>query len=655
MDMDVALFVEIGRNTQALRAAAHHRQSCGDGFGHHVAQRTGFGQLALTGNDRRLDSQQFATDLGPGQTSHLADLILLLGQSVTVLANTEIVLERFGGDLNRKALLTRVLLHGLAADLGELALEAAHTSFAGVVTNDVADGRFVELQFALLEAVGLGLLGREVFDRDIDLLVLGVTRQPDHFHAIQQRGRNVHGVGGAEEHHIREVVVDFQIVVVEVVVLLGIKHFQQCRCRITAHVTAHLVDFIEKEQRVAHADLGHLLDQTPRHGADVSTAVAADLGLVTHPTQSHAHELAVGGTSDGLGQRGLADAGRSNQAKHRALDLFNALLHGEVFKDTFLDLFQAVVVGIEDILGLCQIQANLALGLPRHIDQPIDVGTHHGRFSGHRRHLFQLVQFGGGLGQRFLGQASVVDTLLQLLDFVVTFVDIAELFLNGLHLLIQVVLALAALHLLFDAATDSLLDLQQVDLCIQQSQDMLDALGKFGQFEDFLLLLDLQCHVSGHGVHQAARLIDAVQRRKNFGGHFLAQLYVLFELAEQATNKYFGLALTRIDLLDQADLSTAMAVNLDESLNGTALLALDQHLHGAVRQFEQLQHGGDGTHAIQGIFSWIVIGRVLLGNQEDLLVPRHCRFESLDGFLAPYEQRDDHVRINHDIAQWQER
>ncbi|MCY1404163.1 hypothetical protein D9M71_193650 [compost metagenome] len=565
------------------------------------------------------------------------------------------MLELLARDLHRHLLEPGVLLDHLAADLRDLALQAPHTGFAGVIADDVADCRDVYLQLALLQAVGLDLLGRQVLDRDVDLLVLGVTRQTDDLHPVQQRWRDVHRVGGAEEHHVREVVVDFQVVIVEVVVLLGVEYLQQRRGRIATHVAAHLVDFVEQEQRVAHANLGHFLNQTTGHRTDVGTAVAANLGFVTHATEGHAHELAVGGTGDRLGQRGLADAGRSNQAKHRALDLFNALLHGEVFKDTFLDLFQAVVVGIEDILGLCQIQANLALGLPRHIDQPIDVGTHHGRFSGHRRHLLELVQLGSGLDQGFLRQAGVVDTLLQLLDFVVTFVDIAELFLNGLHLLIQVVLALAALHLLFDAATDSLLDLQQVDLCIQQSQDMLDALGKFGQFEDFLLLLDLQCHVSGHGVHQAARLIDAVQRRKNFGGHFLAQLYVLFELAEQATNKYFGLALTRIDLLDQADLSTAMAVNLDESLNGTALLALDQHLHGAVRQFEQLQHGGDGTHAIQGIFSWIVIGRVLLGNQEDLLVPRHCRFESLDGFLAPYEQRDDHVRINHDIAQWQER
>ncbi|MNZ33443.1 hypothetical protein D3C78_507890 [compost metagenome] len=548
-----------------------------------------------------------------------------------------------------------MFLHCLAAYLGQLALQAADTGFTGVITNDVANRRLVELQLTLLQAVGLGLLGREVFDGDIDLLVLGITRQPDDFHAVQQWCRNVHGVGGAEEHHVRKVVVDFQVMVVEVVVLLGVEHFQQRRGGIATHVAAHLVDLVEQEQRVAHADLGHLLDQAARHGTDIGTAMATDLGFVTHATQGHAHELAVCGASDGLGQGSLADAGRADQAEHRALDLLHPLLHGEVFEDALLHLLQPVVIGVEDVLGLGQVQANLAFGLPRHIDQPIDVGTHHGRFGGHRRHLLELVQFGIGLGQGFLGQSGVVDTLLQLLDFVVALVDITQFLLNGLHLLIQIVLTLAALHLLLDAAADALLDLQQVDFGIQQRQDVLDALGKLGQLEDFLLLFDLQRHVGGHGVHQAARFVDAVQRGQHLGRHLLAQLDILFELAEQAANEYFGFALAGIALVYQADFGTAVAIHFAEALDGATLLALDQHFHGAVRQFQQLQDGGNGAHAIQGIFARVVIGRIPLGNQKNLLVPRHRGLERLDGFLTPHEKRDDHVRIDHDIAQWQER
>jgi hypothetical protein len=98
-------------------------------------------------------------------------------------------------------------------------------------------------------------------------------------------------------------------------------------------------------------DLAHVLQDLAGHRADVGAAVAADLGLVAHAAQRHAHELAVGGLGDRLAERGLADAGRADQAQDRRLQLVDALLHGEVLEDAFLDLLQAVVVLVEHLLG----------------------------------------------------------------------------------------------------------------------------------------------------------------------------------------------------------------------------------------------------------------------------------------------------------------
>ncbi|MNT65880.1 hypothetical protein D3C72_2038990 [compost metagenome] len=50
---------------------------------------------------------------------------------------------------------------------------------------------------------------------NVQFFVFGVTGQTDHFHTIQQRSRNVHGVGGRYEHHIAEIIVNFQIVIAE--------------------------------------------------------------------------------------------------------------------------------------------------------------------------------------------------------------------------------------------------------------------------------------------------------------------------------------------------------------------------------------------------------------------------------------------------------
>ena len=51
--------------------------------------------------------------------------------------------------------------------------------------------------------------------------------------------------------------------IVETVILLGVKNLEQGRCWITTIIHPHFVDFIEKKQRVSHADLGQLLEQLP--------------------------------------------------------------------------------------------------------------------------------------------------------------------------------------------------------------------------------------------------------------------------------------------------------------------------------------------------------------------------------------------------------
>ncbi len=184
---------------------------------------------------------------------------------------------------------------------------------------------------------------------------------------------------------------------------------------------------------------------------------------------------------------------------------------------------------------------------------------------------------------------------------------------------------------------------------------MLDTRRQFDDFEYFLLLFDLQRHVRGHGVDQATGLIDAVERGQYFGRNLLAQLHVLLELAQQGAHEHFRLAIRSVDLVDQLHFGTHVAVDLQELLDTAALLAFDQHLDSAIGQFEQLQDGGDSADTVQGVFTWIVIGGILLREQKDLLFARHRRLEGFDGLLTTHKQRDNHVRIDDDIAQWQER
>jgi hypothetical protein len=101
--------------------------------------------------------------------------------------------------------------------------------------------------------------------------------------------------------------------------------------------------------------------------------------------------------------------------------------------------------------------------------------------------------------------------LFEVGDLVRRVFHLAEFFLDGLHLLIQIVLALALFHLLLDAAADALLDLQHVDLALDDAENLFESRLDVLDFQDALLFGELQRHVRSDGVCEASRLVDARQ------------------------------------------------------------------------------------------------------------------------------------------------
>ena len=76
---------------------------------------------------------------------------------------------------------------------------------------------------------------------------------------------------------------------------------------------------------------------------------------------------------------------------------------------------------------------------------------------------------------RFLGHVRSLDALFHLVQIGALF-EVAEFLLDRLDLLVEVVLALALLHLLLDAPADALLDLEDVELGFHQCEQMLETL-----------------------------------------------------------------------------------------------------------------------------------------------------------------------------------
>ena len=127
----------------------------------------------------------------------------------------------------------------------------------------------------------------------LQLLLLGVAGELEHFHAVAERRRNrVEHVGGRDEQHLRQVERHVEVVIAERVVLLRIEHLEQRRRRIAAEVGAELVDLVEDEDRILRLGAAQPLDDLPGQRADVGAAMAADLRLVAHAAERHADELA---------------------------------------------------------------------------------------------------------------------------------------------------------------------------------------------------------------------------------------------------------------------------------------------------------------------------------------------------------------------------
>ena len=108
-----------------------------------------------------------------------------------------------------------------------------------------------------------------------------------------------------------------------------------------------------------------------------------------------------------------------------------------------------------------------ALG-PGDADHPIQITTDDRGLGRHRRHHLQFAQFGVSLFKGLLRHTCFFDLVLKFINLVGRVIHFPQLFLNRLHLLIQVVLALAFLHLLFDTSTNALFHLTQVNLRIHE-------------------------------------------------------------------------------------------------------------------------------------------------------------------------------------------
>ena len=200
-------------------------------FLHHVAQIAGQGQfLALAACQRRFHKKDFATHGSPGQSRHHTGKLVALILVAAVVGCTQVFLQVFHLDAGGVGISACLVACHAAQHGGNFLLQLAHATLAGIVIDDFQEYLLAELDFVLLEAVVLQFLGDEVSLGDFQFFLGNVAVDFDDFHAVKEgTAHRCQTVGSGNEQNFGQVIVHIQVVVVEMAVLLGVKHLEKGR------------------------------------------------------------------------------------------------------------------------------------------------------------------------------------------------------------------------------------------------------------------------------------------------------------------------------------------------------------------------------------------------------------------------------------------
>ena len=134
-----------------------------------------------------------------------------------------------------------------------------------------------------IHSVALRLFRNQVAFSDLRFFAFGITRQIQDFQAVLQRGRNrVQHIRRRNEKHLRQIVINVEIMIAERGILFRVENFQKRGGRIAAKILAELINFVKQNHRIIRSGAFHQLHDLSRQRADISAAMPANLGFVVN-------------------------------------------------------------------------------------------------------------------------------------------------------------------------------------------------------------------------------------------------------------------------------------------------------------------------------------------------------------------------------------
>ena len=438
-------------------------------------------------------------------------------------------------------------------------------------------------------------------------------------------------------------------------VLLGVKDFEQRGGGIAAEVPADLVNLVQHEHRVAGLSAPDALDHLSGQRSDVGAPVPADLGLVVNAAQGHAHELAVERARDRLGERSLPHARRSYEADDGSFDLGLEPQHGQVVEDAFLDLVEVVVVLVQDRLGFVEVDFQLADLAPGQDHQPVEVGPRDVVIDRGGRHLGQPVQLAERFLARLFRHAGGLNLPPECIDLLRAVVGVAQLLLDRLHLLAQVVLALSLRHLGLDFRLDLRPELQNLGLLRESGHEPLQALGDSDGLEQLLPEGRRKCRQRpGDQVRERARPFRGAEDARKLVGQRRGERDDLLEEAGSRPRERFDLEGRRGRLVGKTLNPRPEKRGLLDGVGDTEPhKPLNDEAQGAVGLLQRLLDDGRGPDRVKPLSTGRVLRRIALHDGADDSAALERLLDEPDRRGPADRERHHRLRKDHRPAQRQ--
>ena len=304
---------------------------------------------------------------------------------------------------------------------------------------------------------------------------------------------------------------------------------------------------------------------------------------------------------------------------------------------------------------MLQVEAVLGVLAPGQLQQQLHVVVLHAELGTCRVHALELLQLALEGLAHLLRPPLLRGLRAHLLDLLLDGVA-AQLVLDGLHLLVQEVLALLAVHLGAHLALDLVLHLQQLKLLGQVRQQQVGPLAEVGHLQHALLLGHLGVHVAADEVDQERGRVDVLDRELGLGGDVRALLDDLQREVLQRAHQRVELlvVLVRAQFVELLDAGGEIGLLPHHLGDLEALPALDDGRGAAVRHAQHADDGGQRAHPVQVLRTRLLDVAVLLAHHAQRLVAPVHLLDQADAAVATHGDGDDHPREEHGVAQRQD-